>query len=711
MNATSATKSRFLDNLELSLLLAMAAALPWELFQRVPPLEITVVKAAGAFLVLVVGARALARRRRMNWTGLEAPLLALLAVMAVATLASEDRRESMGQLTVYATYCVLFCAIAAAASSAVRTRVAAGMFVASSATVGALSIACRFGLATPTLVDTTRITGRWTDETAWLTLTSRMTPASLDFNQGALPLLAAYALALFLFVGGKKGRTWGGIIGALLALAGILTTLSRSSMVLAAGLTAGYVLYGFARGRRRAAAGFALWAAVAVVALSVLMGPAGIVERLTQLAGERDSSVESRMAAFAAGWALLPAYWATGTGPGALDGVIAASEHGTRVGGITVHSVPFKLLLETGVAGLAALLWLYWRALRLHLKGLKQGDEELRAHSTAFLTLGGTLFLITLVQPFMTLALFPFLLGIAAGPLAAGVVRDGEDLWCGRRTCKAVWIGAPAVVVAAVVVGNAVQFYGTVDRVRPFAESLVTAALAEESGDWTSAGKAYSNAGVILEGRGQPLYKERYYAQAAAVLDLAYASEKMGARHRRLNPVAAVAYGQGRLEAAMGNAQRAVERLDAAIDAEPGFAQAHFTAAEILWDAGNYAGALARYGKAKELETERENVEFRQFVAPLDEYIAGAAGSSGAPEQLRRAEFLRKRARWDEAADVYKQVAVRDPNCAEALFNLGVQARLDGKEGEALDFFRRAVNASPFHYQALRELAETSPES
>ncbi|MCX5769934.1 MAG: O-antigen ligase family protein [Candidatus Hydrogenedentes bacterium] len=709
MNPTSSTLPiplrRYLDNLELSLVLAMAVALPWDLFQRVPPFEVTVTKAAGAVLVLVVAARMLIeRRRRAPRTGIEAPILLLLGVIGLASLASEDRAASFTQLTVYASYFLIYCAVAAVVSSAGRARLVSAAFVASSAGVGALALACRLGLATPTLVDTTRITGRWTTQDAWFDLTSRMAPASSDFNQGALPLLAAFCLALFLFVAGKKERAWPGLLAGLLALAGIIIALSRSSMLLALGLGAAFVLLEWRHGARRAAAGFAVSAAVAVAVLIALMGPTGVLQRITKLAGERDRSFESRIAAFEAGVALLPDYWITGTGPGASDAVIAKSAYGPRVAGITIHSVPFKLLLETGVAGLAALLWLYWRALRLHLRGLKNDCERLRTHSAAFLALGVTVFLITLVQPFMALALFPFLLGVAAGPLSARGPSAEPD------APGQIWRIVPAAFVAGVVIGNAADFYRTVERVRPFAETLVTAALAEQSGDWAAAQSAYAAAGDILKNDGQvPLHEMRYYGPAAEVLDVAYAYQRMGVRYRRLNPLAALCYGQGRLEAAQGYAPLAVVRLNAAAEFEPRFAQAHFTAAEILWDLGAYGKALDHYAKARSLETVRENAEFRQFVAPMDAFIAETKTSSDTGDRLRRAQFLRRRARWPEAVEEYAGVVEREPDCPEALFNLGVQSKLQRKEEQARDFFTRALSASPRHYETVRELAAPQP--
>ena len=692
---------RHLDNFEMSLVLAIAVGLPWDLFQRVPPFEVTVTKAAGAVLVLVVAARmVIERRRRAPRTGIEAPMLVLLGVIGLASLASEDRSVSFAQLEVYATYFLIYCAVAGVVSSAARGRMVSAAFVASSAGVGTLAIACRLGLATPTLVDATRITGRWTTQEAWFDLTSRMAPASSDFNQGALPLLAAFCLALFLIVAGKKGRAWPGLTAGLLALAGIVIALSRSSILLALGLGVAFILFGFRRGTRRAVLGFAASAAVAVVVLAALMGPAGVLQRITKLAVERDSSYESRVAAFEAGLALLPGYWITGTGPGASDGVIAKSSYGARVGGITIHSVPFKLLVETGVAGLAALLWLYWRALRLHLRGLKSTSDELRRHSAAFIALGATMFLITLVQPFMTLALFPFLLGVAAGPLAA---RDGGGEPDGPPR---MWVITSAAFVAGVVIGNALDFYRTVERARPFAETLVTAALAEQSGDWAAAQSAYSNAGNLLKADDQgPLHEMRYYGQAAEVLDVAYAYQRMGVRYRRLNPLAALCYGQGCVEAALGYAPLAIMRLNAAAEFEPRLAQAHFTAAEFLWDLGAYTEALEEYAKARSLETVRENAEFRQFVAPMDSYIAATEGRSDTGEQLRRAQFLRRRARWPEAVEEYTRVVEREPECAEALFNLGVQSKAEGSREKAREFFTRALAASPAHYETARELA------
>jgi tetratricopeptide (TPR) repeat protein len=696
---------RHLDNFELSLVLAMAAALPWELFQRVPPLEVTVAKAAGAVLVLAVGARMLVERRRgIPRTGLEMPILALLAVMGLAAVMSEDRAASVAQLPVHTGYFLVYCAVAAAISSAWRARLVSSVFVASSAAVGALAVACRLGLAAPTLVDATRITGRWTTQEAWFDLTSRMAPASSDFNQGALPLLAAFCLALFLLVAGNKGRAWPALMAGLLALAGIVIALSRSSMLLALVLAAGFVFVGFRRGARRTAVWFAASAAVAVAVLVALMGPAGVLDRMTKLAGDHDSSYEARMAAFDAGWALLPEYWIAGTGPGASDGVIAKSAYGARVGGATIHSVPFKLLFETGVAGLVALLWLYWRALRLHLRGLKGGSGEIRAHSAAFLALGATLFFVTLVQPFMMLALFPFLLGVATGPLAA------SDLNGQSGALPRIWIIAPAAFVAGVVAGNAIEFQRTVEQARPFARTLVAAALAEQSGDWEAAQAAYADAGNLLEGDGGvPLHDTRYYAQAAEVLDVAYAYRRMGVRHRRLNPFAAICYGQARVEAAQSFGPLAVVRLDAAAEFEPRFAQAHFTAAELLWDLGAYAEALDRYAKARSLESVPENAEFRRFVAPMDALIAGAAASSEIGDRLRRAQFLRRRARWDEAVELYARAVEQDTDCSEALFNLGVQSLIEGKGDVARRFFARALQASPGHYETVRQLAVSRP--
>ena len=708
MNRTGEKKlGGCLDGLESSLAMAMALSLPWELYQRIPCVEVTIAKAAGALLAIVVAARMVYERRwRVGRTGLDAPLLALLAVMAASTLTSTDARASLGQLAVYASYFAVFWALSGVVNTEAKARRLAGAFVASSAAVGALAIACRLGLATPTLVETTRITGRWTTRDTWFDLTSRMAPASVDFNQGVLPLLAAFCLVLFLFSIERKRRPGVALLAGLLSLAGIFISLSRSTILLAVVLAAAFAVLGVRRGARRPVIAFAVSALLAMAALAIVMRPQGVLQRATNIFHGHDSSYAARVAALEAGWSLIPEYWRLGTGLGASDSVIARSAYGAQVGGITIHSVPFKLLVETGVAGLLALAWFYWRALRVFLRGMKSDNPELRAHCRAFLAVGATLLAITAMQPFMALSLFPFLLGIAAGPVACAGRGSSE---ANSDDPRRAWAAVVTLCVAGIVLFNLADFHRTVERLWRLADALVQGVTAERAGDLEQAAQAYTRGfsaatGLETPSESEPAPAPRFYQQAAEVLDVSYAYERMGVRCRRVNPTAACAYGMGRVAFAQGAMDDAASWLFEALKYDGEFAQAHFTLAEVWWEMGEYKKAIVHYGKAGDLESIRENAEFRKFTAPIDEYIAAHNGDADTATHLRRAEFLRRRGRWPEAVEEYKGVLDREPGCAEALFNLGVQREVEGAPEKALAFYRQAVSSSPQHYETVRRL-------
>lgn len=671
------------------LLIVMALSLPWDLFQRIPYSELTLTKAAGGVLILLWFLDAMRLRRRLiTWHPLWAVGLALVAFGLVTTAWSHDRAATLSRTHMYFSYVLLAGAIVYWTTDRMMAQEVGLAFVASSALVGFASILCRLGLLIPTYVVTTaRLGGRVTPD-AWQMMTSRMVCASDDFNLGVFPLLlsAVWILHRLIHLRQARERVFALSLFFLL-VAGIAISLSRSSVLILVGACLVLALSGVRRAGTPVAA-LSIGACVTAVVLGAfLVGPQGLVDRMKAGLGERDASYEGRMAAFQAALELLPRYGLLGTGLDASDRVIAGSPYGARVNGVTVHSVPLKLFLEMGVVGLALYLTGWLALLRLLWKHRRD------VHGGSCVAMALTVFGVLLIQPFMALSLFPFLAGIALGPLMSPRLETNERK-CGGysppSTMFAVLLTVPVVAV------NLASYQSTAHSTYRYVEAMADALEAERSGQWEASRDAYGAAGDLAGAA--DLGKRRYYAIAAEVFDLDYLQNSMHVSGLYESPQSLAIVGLARVAYAQGQWSLASKLYSEVLETAHGNAGIRWEHAETLWMEGRFQQALDEYLACAGVQTDPNQEAHAKRMSLMDERIGVLRRQAGREEaQLEMAALLRKRGRWDDALTLYQSVAEKGPTSPEALYHLAIQKELEGHFQEAQRIYRLILTHYPNH--------------
>ncbi len=703
------------------LLFAIALSLPWDVFQRIPFWGITITKCAGGLLILLAVVSWFgAPERRFPRTGLEYPILLFAVTCLVSVLHSIDRSSSLDLLRTYATYLLLFYAVVVLVSSLDLSASFSKAFVFSSAGLAVLSLVCGARLLLPAkLAKAGWVHMRVISEMRAGSM-MRLAAASEDLNQGALPLLLAFSISIFLFDYRAMRRTvrWPlYVMNAALAGAVVLT-LSRSSILAVAALCAVAM---WVIGRRR---GKGWQSVILIIVLFVVVGflnysySKALIERLMSGYKVRDPSYIVRLAGLKAAFEILPQYWLFGTGLGASDAALKASQYSAAMHGTTLHSVPLKILIETGIVGLFAYLWLWasvFKQVWLHLARAK--TENLRRLGKCFLALAFSCFLVMALQPFAALSIFPFLLGLAFGPISkirGGASSKKEEASCAKPPCR-------AAVVALCFVGLIVAFNVTgyqlgARRLFRFADALEHGLAAERVGDWEQTELAYQSALSIArrnkEGEISLIPWERslanvpYSAMAVRVIDIAFVYKEMEVGNDSPDPQAVAEYGLGRVAFARGQFGLAAEHFTQAAKLVPAFSEAWRVLGECLWEDGRYADALKAYASAAENEALPENQIYLSKMAHVDSRIEILVDAQP-PSSLARIEaamLLRKRGRWDEAVAIYEKLVDDNAVAGDAWFNLGVAADAQGNQAYAAGLYAKALNRSPKHYAALHRL-------
>lgn len=685
------------------LLLIMAMSMPWDLFQRIPYAEVTLTKGAGGLVILLWFLDAVRSRHRLvTWHALWFVGLALVALGLTSAAWSPDRAATLSRTGIYFSYVFLAGATVYWIADRHFAQQVGFAFVASSAMVGLASILCRLGLLIPThVVTTTRLGGRVTPE-AWHDLTSRMVCASDDFNLGVLPLLIAAVLLLYRSAGVRVTKRSSFDLCLFLWLsAGIAISLSRTSLLVLVAACVVLAALGVRRTGRRTAT--ALGACVAAVILAALLvGPQGLVDRMKAGLGARDASYEGRIAAFQAAFDLLPHYALSGIGLDASDGVIAASRHGARVNGVTVHSVPFKILLELGVIGLALYVSGWFVVLRLLWR--RRRDP----HYGSFLAAGLTIFVVLLVQPFMAQSLFPFLIGVALGPLLSPRLRPETTAPATRARAST----ASAVLVAvSVILPNLGLYQGTARLMHRYTASMAHGLEAERSGDWERSAVAYATAQDLAESAAGDLGKKRYYAIAAEVFDLDYVERAMHVSGLHEAPGSLAMVGLARVAYAQGQWSQALEFYSEVLEKASDNAGILWERAETLWRNGQFKPALDDYLASAELADQPNQQAHAQHMNRIEDRIAFLRSQTDTAEaHLEMAALLRKQGRWDDALALYREVAKKDATSSEALYHLAIQLELEGNTREAVESYRRILTRHPDHVGAVTRLGQLNAQ-
>ncbi|MFP4172709.1 MAG: O-antigen ligase family protein [Candidatus Hydrogenedentota bacterium] len=685
-----------------------ALAMPWEVYQRTPFLGLTLTKlSAGAIIAAAV---CVLRGGLRPWPrhALEGPILLFAAAFAMSTALSENPAQSARHAAQYAVYLVFFYGLLLTLRDSGGVRASLHLFGYSALAVAALALACAAGLATPVFVEAIHPLGHYVSSEMRSGAALRMAATTPDFNQGVLPMVLAFPVVLV----AMGRRVWTSYLFraacAGLLTAGIVVSFSRSSLLVVA-LMLGVIAYSVWGREARTGwlTGIAVLAALLIGA--VLAGAYGdaLLDRARQGFVTRDPSLEGRWYVFEVAGRVLPRYALFGTGPGMSDAVLEEAADPARWHGITLHSVPGKLLLETGILGLLAYLWFWARLLRATWRGWSANrlTPQGRLYAALLLTFSAC-FLILLIQPFMTLSLFPFL---AALPFClqreGGAPADSTQ----RRRWGA---GLAAAAVIVTVAPNMVRYHETAARMDEGADALYAGINAERDGALHAAGTAYAEGRDILRGvyeqaeQGGPWYAPpAYLEEASQAPDFGYLREHIGAGYHGLAPPALAAFALGRVRHDQGRLDDALAPLEEALDRVPGFAHGQFALAETQWKRGEFTAALEAYANAREsAAADYRNNAFREKLDTLRERVDELSRMDTIASRLEQAHARRRLGQWDEAMEQVNALTSHETPPAGALYLQGIDAELREKPAEARSLYRQTLEHTPNHWQARQRL-------
>ena len=259
----------------------------------------------------------------------------------------------------------------------------------------------------------------------------------------------------------------------------------------------------------------------------------------------RDASYQSRLYVFQLAGRLLPTYVWFGTGLGASVKAIAAVADPQVWQGTVIHSVPGRFLLETGILGLVGYLWLWGGMLHLAWRRFRTAEDQLQQRlAGVVLLVYGVAFWILLVQPFMALSLFPFLLALFQAGLRAEESPSRKCADRGGEWGRAVLAG---VLILLLVVLNVARYQQTCRWLFRYGDVLERGIAAEREGDWDAACLQYEDAANRLKGLGgvDAWEKLPYSDVAMEIAGLAWVCDAMEVAEvgGRLRPVVAVCAG------------------------------------------------------------------------------------------------------------------------------------------------------------------------
>ncbi|MDZ4858478.1 MAG: tetratricopeptide repeat protein [Candidatus Hydrogenedentes bacterium] len=715
-------------------LCSLAIALPWELFQRLPFTGFTVAKLAGVVTVACAIALAIADRRyRWPRTGIGAPLAVLATVCVISITYSLDRAATLRQLVVYASYLAFIFAAVTFIGRPTISRLLVHCYIISSMVVAVVTVACYAGALWPT---------SWTTASTPLQrlileyrhgVPMRMVAAGNDFNQAAMLILVAFVASLFLYQGRALlvSRRFVLHTGQILLVSALFISMSRSAVILA-GLFAVYWLVTVPR-RRWLAAAFAAGLCILGVLLLAYFAQGfweTFIHRAQGGVAHDDASIRGRWQVYQIGFALLPEYGLWGCGLGAVDAAMTMSRFKDEAV-MTMHSLPMIFLLELGIAGFFAYLWLLVRLVKTVREWPGHDSIEARFTGRALTATVLAIIAMTVVQPFPFLPLYPFIIALICGPYCGKIgERDDETSSKPRFTVRRGPIALAAVFVGIVVVVNQTSYQITASRLADAVDGLAAGLDAERSANWSVAVEHYRT--VTNDGRGISMDSE-YAGIARALVDPEPVFLAMNIPWLDPPLQAAAHYGLGRACLAQNEVATARNAFEAAWTLDARFNFLRFDLAEALWSAGLYADAIRLYGEAAEVPSALLSNKQRKAIAVVKSRTDAAtalhtfstmdnhwrsllpnrllSGNDASDEasRLERGLLLRRLGRWTEALVVYQETLTLFPMSAEATFNLGVQSEIEGHADRAIELYRKTVQLSPHHADAAKRLSAITP--
>jgi len=694
-------------------LIILMAAWPWEIYQRLPWDNWTVTKVAGGLLIaLTLAEWAISRRVPFPRTRLEAPFAVLAVSFILSAALSENPAVSWAIVLQYASYLILFYAAVATVRSAKDARILALVFCASTSVVAMVAILCTAGVLEPTYLAMTRQTGRLVTEAAREGPMVRMAATATDLNQGVLPMVMALPLILWTL---PSRRSWQWAVKLLLAfllIAAMAVAFSRSSIVISLVILTIYLL-SRTRQPRIWAVAFIIAAIISVVATPYLLA---LSERMIRgIAGE-DASVINRLYVYQVAFELLPRYLLTGTGLGVSDSAVHRVADPALSGGLTVHSVPFKLMLEAGILAAIGYFWLYARIFRQAYHGLVETARPLTQQiGIASMWLWGAVFLISLIQPFMQLSLFPLILAIAIGPAAWNRKAIQEGLH--HTAIRIPWRPQLAIfylaLLAAVVVGpNMVRYQQAVQVASEFVSRLHTGLELERAGDYEAAKGIHETEGALETLTGMTKRNDLGYAERALnVAQYPFVVSELSIQHDGPDIRATRNVLLARLQWVTGEIDDALASIANAQSIQPRFAHAHFLEGQIRWYAGDFPEAIAAFQHARELAVAPGNDPFEIAVRERDAAIEDLLARDHPDAYLQAAVAYRLQGHWARAVEIAENAIAAGYNQPHPHYILGVNHEIQGDAAAARKAYDKALAINPKHVDAAWRLNALSQEN
>jgi putative inorganic carbon (HCO3(-)) transporter len=290
--------------------------------------------------------------RRAGWIPtLQAPLLAPIAAFAVwsvvAALASERPLESLYSAKSLLNLAALFVIVNALPDAATARRFATWLLI---ALAGAAALAVVQVAACPgpgAAAHTTTLAGKFLRKCA----------------------RARGFYSIYMTLGGVLAMTLTAALPRLARVPADVWWLGPAWIVAGAALGLTYVRgawLGFAAGAMTAVAGlgrrgFIAAVAVAVLVAAALVGLPGVGERFRTIGNAADDTTRDRLAMLQAGRRLGVENPVTGVGPGQLKHAYArvAPPEALRRSTSHLHNTPLQIVVERGIVGLAAWLWIF----------------------------------------------------------------------------------------------------------------------------------------------------------------------------------------------------------------------------------------------------------------------------------------------------------------------------------------------------------------
>ena len=697
---------------------------PWELFQRVPVFNFTLVKLAALVIIGTVSLSIVIQpsvTHRLR-SGLEAPIILMLIACGLSLLFSVDRAAGFPLLLQYVSYLVLFYALILVIQTPELAIQLGRGFAVSASLVAILAVLCSAAWAFPAIAVPNEYQGNFISSQLRAAIPMRMAATTTDFNQGVLCFVVAIPMALILFLGTRSNLLYkiAGILLGVLLLAGIVVSYSRSSMLalLLMTIVAGITGLRYRLGTKNTVVLFIL-SLILILPIAIFYHEA-LLQRFLRGIVTRDASYEARWYVFEVAWSLLPRYFWLGTGLGASDAAIQAVADPVRLQGITIHSVPFKFLMETGILGGVAYFWLWWRLIKNTWQNgvlSRSNTQQILGYTMVCIYAG--CFLVMMIQPFMALSLFPLLAAMSCGPLRNNNQQVQLPLSVPPPGIKT--IGGTALIVLVLVLYNVIQYQKLGQRLDTYVESLYKAVTAEKNGDWPVAETTYleaihsagyalqtesenkSEVNISISNEAVPLSEYYYYDVAIMVPDFHYLHRVAGLGMYKRDAIALGWLGLARAQIALGKYDGALDAIDKALEIHPDWASAWYYHAEAGWQSDEYSFALASYTIAAQHAEHWVNDAYLQRLNSYNDQIETIKiKMPGYEDQVTAGilQLLIESGRWEEALEIAKATDV----LAESFYVLGIAEEIAGNQQIALEKYKAALDIDSTHIKAARRI-------